>query len=167
MQRKYLILMVFSGLIIALDQVTKIYIHTHFKLHESLPVIQNFFNITYVRNKGAAFGMLHDSHETFRTIFFLAIPPLAAIIILFLLRGIKNSQTIYIYAYSAIFAGAIGNYIDRLRLGYVVDFLDFHIYNRFTWPAFNIADSAIVVGVITLMILTFFEEKQKKKQKKS
>lgn len=84
--KKYLILMAISGVVITLDQVTKLYIHTHFMHGESVPVMQSFFNLTYVRNTGAAFGFLRDANETLRTIFFLSVPPIAAIAILFLLR---------------------------------------------------------------------------------
>lgn len=153
LQPKYLILMAVAGLVVALDQLTKLYIHTNFELGEFLPVIHNYFNITYVRNTGAAFGFLRDAHETFRTAFFLSMPPLAMITILAILRGVANDDRVQIVALSAIFGGAIGNYLDRLRFGFVIDFLDFHWQNKYSYPAFNIADSAIVCGVCVLLIL--------------
>ncbi len=139
----------------------KVYVHTHFHLGESVIVIPNFFNLTYVRNFGAAFGFLAESHPSFREIFFLSMPPIALVIILGILRGVKDTDTKQIIALSSIFGGAIGNYIDRVRFRYVIDFLDFHLYNRWSWPAFNIADMAIVGGVGLLLLLMFLENKKK------
>lgn len=163
MKKKYLYLLVIVGLLVALDQLVKLYVHTQFRLGESLTVVPGFFNVTYVRNFGAAFGFLADSHPAFREMFFLAMPPIALIIILLILRGVPDRDTKQIIALSSIFGGAIGNYIDRLRFRYVIDFLDFHIGGRWSWPAFNIADSAIVGGVILLLILMFFESRPAKR----
>lgn len=160
MKFKYLFLIAWSTFVVALDQITKIYVHTRFELGESVSVIENFFNITYVRNPGAAFGFLADSHPGFREVFFLSIPPIAMVVILLILRGVFDRDRWQIFALSSIFAGAIGNYIDRIRFRYVIDFLDFHLYEKYTWPAFNVADSAIVVGVMILLVLMWFEKKQ-------
>lgn len=164
MKLKYLILAAISGVVIAIDQASKMYIYTHFGLHESVEVIKGFFNLTYVRNFGAAFGFLAGSHETFREIFFLSMPPIALLVILAILRGVKDTDRWQILSLSLVFSGAIGNYIDRLRFRYVIDFLDFHIQGKYSWPAFNIADSAIVVGV---SILLFLELTRTKKAKSS
>lgn len=158
LQRKYLILLCLSGLMISLDQLSKIYVHTQFQLHESLSVIPPFFNITYVRNYGAAFGFLAQAPETFRDLFFLSVPPLACAIIVALLRSVENTDTRQIVALSLVFAGAIGNYIDRLQFRYVIDFFDFQ-YKAFSWPAFNIADMCIVIGVFSLIYLMLRESK--------
>jgi signal peptidase II len=166
MKKKYLWLLAISGVLIALDQLTKVYVHTHFHLGESVVVIPNFFNFTYVRNFGAAFGFLAESHPSFRELFFLSMPPIALVIILGILRGVKDDDTKQIVALSSIFGGAIGNYIDRLRFRYVIDFLDFHLYNRWSWPAFNIADMAIVGGVCLLLLLMFVEKKKQDELKK-
>ena len=161
MKKKYIWLVLISGLLVAMDQLVKVYVHTHFHLGESVIVIPNFFNLTYVRNFGAAFGFLAESHPSFREIFFLSMPPIALLIILGILRGVKDDDTKQIIALSSIFGGAIGNYIDRVRFRYVIDFLDFHLYNRWSWPAFNIADMAIVGGVGLLLLLMFLENKKK------
>lgn len=153
MKLKYLILAAITGTIITVDQATKMYVHTHFHLHESIEVISGFFNLTYVRNQGAAFGFLANSHETFRELFFLSMPPVALLIILAILRTVADSDRWTIVSLSLVFGGAIGNYIDRVRFRYVIDFLDFHLQKKYTWPAFNIADSAIVVGVAVLLYL--------------
>ncbi len=160
-QRKYLILMCISGLFISLDQITKLYVHTQFQLHESLPIIPGFFHLTYVRNFGAAFGFLSEMPAVFRDVFFLLISPIACLIILYILKGVKNEDTRQILALSSIFAGAIGNYLDRLQFRYVIDFADFH-YGRFSWPAFNIADMAIVIGVCFLIYFMLSESKTEK-----
>lgn len=164
MSKKYLWLITVSGFLISLDQIIKLYIHTHYSLGESVAVIPNVFNLTYVRNFGAAFGFLAESHPSFREIFFLSMPPVALIIILAILRGVKNSDTKQIIALSSIFGGAIGNYIDRLRFRYVIDFLDFHIYGNWNWPAFNVADMAIVGGVGVLLLIMLSESKKTKTQ---
>jgi signal peptidase II len=156
MKLKYLILISISAALIALDQVTKLYILTHFNLGESMEVIPGFFNITYVRNFGAAFGFLAESNPQFREIFFLSVPPLALLVIISALRSLPDTDKYQIIAFSMIFGGAIGNYIDRIRFRYVVDFLDFHIQNKYVWPAFNVADSAIVCGVILLLLPMVF-----------
>lgn len=159
MRIKYLLLAAISGAIITADQAVKMYVHTHFDLHESIEVIPNFFNLTYVRNEGAAFGFLSTSHPIFKEIFFLSMPPIALLIILAILRNVLESDRWTISSLSLVFGGAIGNYIDRLRFRYVIDFLDFHIDRKYVWPAFNIADMAIVCGVAVLLFLEFTRNK--------
>ena len=156
-RKRYLILFAFSFLIVALDQLVKMYIHLNYQLGESIPVVAGFFNITYVRNLGAAFGFLAQTHPAFREIFFLAMPPMALVIILLILRTVKDEDYPQVFALSAVFGGAIGNYIDRWRFRYVIDFLDFHWKEVYTWPAFNIADMAIVGGVLLLLLMMFIE----------
>lgn len=170
MGRKYMILIVVSLFLVALDQLVKIYIHSHFDLHETVRVIDGYFNLTYVRNLGAAFGIFRDSHESFRQIFFLSIPPIAVGIIIYFIYGLPEEDLLQIFALSMISGGAIGNYIDRIRYGYVIDFLDFHYKDIYSWPAFNIADSAIVIGVILLsfvLLKEYRDEIQAKKLAKS
>jgi signal peptidase II len=162
MKKKLTWLFLISGIIIVLDQITKIQIYTHFQLGESVSVIKDLFNITYVRNFGAAFGFLAQTPPEFRDVFFLIMPPVALITILLILKGVDSKDNPQILALSSIFGGAIGNYIDRLRFGYVIDFLDFHYKNQYNYPAFNIADSAIVLGVGVLFLLMFLEERRKK-----
>ncbi len=163
--RKYLILATVAGAIIAIDQLIKIYVHANFSLGESLPVIQDIFHITYVRNTGAAFGFFRDAAEIFRTVFFLSMPPIACAIILRMLYTVEESDLWQIFSLSMIFGGAIGNYIDRLRFGYVIDFLDFHYKDVWSYPAFNVADSAIVGGVCILLTLMYLQARAEKRQK--
>lgn len=160
MKLKYLVLVAITGAIVTIDQATKMYVHTHFQLHESIDVISGFFNLTYVRNYGAAFGFLAESHQTFRELFFLSMPPVALLIILAILRTVPDADRWTTSSLSLVFGGAIGNYIDRLRFRYVIDFLDFHIDKKYTYPAFNVADSAIVVGVAILLFLELTRAKK-------
>jgi signal peptidase II len=163
MKIKYLILASIAGAIVTADQATKMWIHTHLLEGDIIQVITNVFNITHVHNMGAAFGFLAESHPEFRQAFFFAMPPIALIIILAILRGVRDTDRWTIAALSGVFGGAIGNYIDRLRYGYVIDFLDFTVvYNvnsnppgRFVYPSFNVADIAIVCGVAILLFLEF------------
>ena len=157
MNRKYLLLATIAGLVVTLDQVTKIYIHTQFYLGESYTIIPNFFDFTYVRNKGGAFGILSEANHIGRSLIFLFFPPVAMGLIIFMLRGLPQKDSIQTFALSIIFGGALGNYIDRLRLGYVVDFLDFHWNRAYTFPAFNAADSSIVIGVSILFFVYSLE----------
>ncbi len=166
MSKKYLILLSLSGLIICLDQLTKALVQTQFALGESISVISGFFNLTYVRNFGAAFGIFADLPPIAREMFFLSMPPIAILIILAILRGVHEKDWWQILALSSVFAGAIGNYIDRLRFRYVIDFLDFHYKEIYSWPAFNVADMAIVGGVMLLLLLMSLESRQKVKNEK-
>lgn len=154
---KYYLLITISCAVVAADQLAKLYVHTRFHLSETVQVIPNFFDLTYIRNYGAAFGFLSQVPNQFREPFFAIIPVLALVVILFILRTTKDTEKIQIFALSLVFGGAFGNYIDRLRLGYVIDFLDFHVANRYHWPAFNIADTAIVAGVGILLLQSLFE----------
>jgi len=159
MKVRYLLLATISGATVALDQVTKMFVHVHFHLQEIYTIIPGFFDITYVRNYGAAFGVFASTAKKFREPFFLLVPFVALVVIMLILRGLKDSQRGQIFGLSLIFGGAIGNYIDRLRFQYVIDFLDFHYSEVYHWPAFNVADSSIVCGV-ALLILQMFREKK-------
>lgn len=159
MQFRYQLLLIVSTVVLVLDQATKLYIDSRFALYESVRVIEHFFHITYVRNKGAAFGILADS--AIRVPFFITVATLAALGILWYLRHLREDQRLLHFALSLVFAGAVGNLIDRVRLGEVIDFLDVHWYH-YHWPAFNVADSAITVGVGLLLLDLWFEERRKK-----
>jgi signal peptidase II len=121
-------------------------------------VIRDFFNLTYVRNKGAAFGIFADS--AVRIPFFITVSVIAMLGILWYIRRIRNDQRLAIFSLSMVFAGAVGNLIDRIRLGEVIDFIDV-FWQRHHWPAFNVADSAITVGV-TLLFIDMWREDRKK-----
>ena len=143
------------GLVV--DQITKIYIDRSMRLFESIPVVENFFNLTYVRNKGAAFSFL--ANASWRLPFFICVSVIAALVILVAFRKLRDDQRLAQLSLAMIFSGAVGNLIDRLRLGEVIDFLDAHWYG-YHWPAFNVADSLICVGVFLLAIDMLREDKR-------
>ena len=122
-------------------------------LHHSISIVDGFFSLTYVRNTGAAFGIFAGSHEVFRLPFLIGVSILAIGFILVMLKRLRDDATGLVTALTFILGGAIGNLIDRVRHGEVIDFLDVY-YSNYHWPAFNLADSFITVGVtITLFYL--------------
>lgn len=136
-----------SAVVVLLDQVTKLAIKQNFALHESLEITA-FFNLVLVYNPGAAFSFLSDAGGWQRQLF-TGIALIASAWIVWLLRK-HHSQTLFSLALSLILGGALGNVIDRIRLGAVVDFLDFHAFGAH-WPAFNVADAAISCGAVLLI----------------
>jgi len=160
---RYKILGLVTAVTLVLDQATKLTIDSQFLLHESVQVLENFFHITYVRNKGAAFGILSDS--PLRIPFFITVALVAALGILWYLSRTRADQRLLHFALALVFSGAIGNLIDRIRLGEVIDFLDVHWY-RHHWPAFNVADSAITIGVALMLLDMWLEERKSKNDKK-
>ena len=137
--------------VVALDQVTKLLVDRLMALHESHEVLDGFLRLTYVRNRGAAFGILSDAELPFQAGLFslLSLAALAAIG-LYAWRLPAQSRLPRM-ALAVIMGGAIGNLIDRMRLGYVIDFVDAYL-GPHHWPAFNVADSAITVGVVLLVL---------------
>lgn len=150
--KKYYALAAITPLIIILDQVTKLLIVERFRLGETIPIISGFFNLTYIRNTGAAFGILAMAPQAFRVPFFVTVPLVALVVIGYIFKKISDNDLKLSTALSLVIGGAIGNLIDRVRLEYVVDFLDFHWSYQYHFPAFNVADSAICVGVGFLML---------------
>lgn len=150
-RRKYWILGVVAPFFLALDQWTKGLVLEKFQLGETLQ-LTSFFNLTYVRNTGAAFGILSDAHPEFRVPFFTAVPLIALVTIGYIFKKLKPEENRLALALALVVSGAIGNFIDRIKYGYVVDFLDFHWNYEAHFPAFNVADSAICVGVGLLML---------------
>ncbi len=132
--------------VVVLDQATKIMIMAYFNLYELQPVIPGLFNLTYLTNTGAAFGMLAGAQSVWRQVFFVGVAALALGVMAFSYRQFRSQGKIFAHAIGLIAGGAVGNLIDRLRFGAVVDFLDFYLGTHH-WPAFNVADSAICVGV--------------------
>jgi signal peptidase II len=150
-----------AGLVVALDQITKAWILASFHLYESRSVVDGLFHLTYVRNRGAAFGFFAGLDPTFRRFFFLAVTAVALAVILVVVRRLGPDRGWMISALALVFGGAIGNAIDRVRWGEVVDFLDF-FWRGHHWPAFNVADSAITVGMGVLIALELFGRRVEK-----
>ncbi|OGQ34011.1 MAG: signal peptidase II [Deltaproteobacteria bacterium RIFCSPHIGHO2_12_FULL_43_9] len=143
MKNRYLVLCTISCAIVILDQISKFLIVTNLQLGEHIVVIQNFFHITRNHNTGAAFGILRNAPDILRLTLLLSLPIIAVVIILNILKTVSDKWRVT--ALALIMGGAVGNFIDRLRLQHVVDFLDF-FYQQWHYPAFNIADSSICVG---------------------
>lgn len=157
---KFTLLGIITVLVLVSDQFTKYLIYPRFHVGQSVPVIDGLFSITYVQNFGAAFGLLHKAPLWFRDPFFIIVPLVALVVITMLLISVPKEKKWAQVGLALIFSGALGNLIDRVRFGYVVDFLDFYV-KSWHWPAFNVADSCIVIGVGIVLILSFIEDRQK------
>lgn len=139
-------LLVIAGGIVCLDQATKALVLAKMPLYQSIEVIPGFFNLTHVHNPGGAFSFLANQPQLVRQVVFLFVSGLAAALVLHFYRKVPTTLPWLANAFAAIFGGAVGNMIDRLRMGAVVDFLDFDLI-LMRWPTFNVADSAICVGI--------------------
>jgi signal peptidase II len=149
--------------VILLDQATKRVIVGTLRLGQGLPVVPGFFDLVFVLNPGAAFSFLATLPDSVRNPFFITISVTAVILILVYRTRHLQQHELASLSLALILGGAIGNLIDRLRYGMVVDFLLVHVY-EYHWPAFNVADSAISVGV-TLMVLDMLLEWRREKRK--
>ena len=147
-------------LVVLLDQLSRAWNIATLRLHEGFSVIDGFFNVVHVRNPGAAFGFLAAAPPLFRYIFFIAVTLAAILLILRYLRVSRIEKTSLVSALALILAGAVGNLIDRVRFGEVVDFLDVYI-GSYHWPAFNVADSAITVGAAILIAVLLRRRKER------
>ena len=145
--------------IIILDQWTKWIVVTKMDVYDRIPIIENFFSITSHRNKGAAWGILQGQMT-----FFYIITVVVIIGIVFYMQKYARENNFLAVALSLLLGGAIGNFIDRLFRKEVVDFLDFIIFT-YDFPIFNVADSALTIGVIFVLIITLLEERKGKKGK--
>lgn len=163
MKLKYLVLLSVTGSIISLDQLTKHLITQRFHLGESIELISGFFNLTYVRNPGAAFGLLGHLDASVRVPFFIVVPIIALGVIFYVFRKVEDSDLKLACALSLVIGGAFGNLIDRAAYNYVIDFLDFH-WDLSHFPAFNVADIAICVGV-GFLILDIIQKERSLKSK--
>ncbi len=137
---------------LVLDQVTKQWVANSFELYESVKVLP-VFSFTYVHNLGAAFSFLADQGG-WQRYFFTAIAAIASIVFVYWLAKTPKSNVLLGIAFSLMLSGALGNLIDRVLFGYVIDFLDFH-WNGNHFPAFNVADSAIFVGAAFMILESF------------
>jgi len=148
---KYRLVSNVSGLIVIADQITKIAVDKTIPLHHTIEIIPNFVALTYLRNTGAAFGFLAGGYSAYRMAFFVVVSIIAIGCIFYLLKMIRPEKKIFLVSLSLRLGGALGNMAARLRLGEVIDFILIHYYDLH-WPAFNVADSAITVGVALLIL---------------
>lgn len=158
---RYVVFFIAAGVVLLVDLATKSAVMSAFSLHESIPVIPGFFDLTYVRNPGAAFGFLAGTSPAFRSFFFSGVAVAAILFILYFLFREKEAGLTLTLSLGLIIGGATGNLLDRIRFGEVVDFLDFSI-GGYHWPAFNAADSAISVGAC-LLLYEIFKRKERRK----
>ncbi len=147
----YLIYLISAG-VIALDQLSKILIVRSMTLYETIPVIKDIFHITYTRNKGVAFSMLSNIPDTFRVPFFALTTGAVIAVILWFFRGLIKKSGYVRVCFGLIVGGALGNFIDRVRIGEVIDFIEVGLNQNLKWPIFNVADSCINIGVVMLLV---------------
>ena len=146
-----------TALIVILDQISKLFAIKYLKGQNPYIIIEKHFELRYVENYGAAFGILQQ-----KRILFLIITTIVLILIIFFLyRNYRYLSTISKFALSLFLGGAIGNFIDRIRLGYVVDFLRVNIIPNYDFPVFNIADTFIVIGTILIVFIVLFDKYEK------
>lgn len=142
MEKKHNVIFSMSLVIILIDQLSKFFVRTNFQLNQSIPIINNIFHLTYINNTGAGFGILKAQALI---LIFVSISVIG--IIFYNFDKIKNKETLLQIFVAFVLGGTIGNIIDRIAYGYVIDFIDFRI-----WPIFNFADSFVTIGVIGLII---------------
>jgi len=152
----YAFYVLFVTILVIIDQYVKNLVVSNIELGKQIPLIDNFFSLTHVRNYGAGFSILQNER-----VFLIVLSCVAIIVLSYLLVKAKKNDTLSIISYILIISGALGNLIDRVRLGYVVDFLDFKIFG-YDYPVFNVADSFITVGCFILIIMVILESKNAK-----
>jgi signal peptidase II len=153
--RRYLFLAAVAGTVLILDQITKSIVQERMRIHESVPIVERFFSLTYIRNPGAAFGLFADHGNGLRMAFFVTISVVAIVFLWTLFVKTPKEAFVGRLSMAMVMGGAMGNLVDRIRFGEVVDFLDFYV-GSYHWPAFNVADSSISIGV-ALMVWYFIQ----------
>jgi signal peptidase II len=155
MRRDYIFFIITALAVVIIDQISKIAVAGSIMYYESVPVIDGFLNLVHVRNRGMAFGLMNRPDVQLSFYFLVAATVVAIILLILWFRSLKGESRGLVFGLSLVLGGAIGNLIDRLRLKEVVDFIDFFIGN-YHWPAFNVADSAVTVGVFWILINVVF-----------
>ncbi len=148
MKKKYLIALSAALFVIFLDQLTKLLIRRSFQPNESVPMISSILHLTYVTNTGSAFGLFRGFN-----LIFIIFSIIVVIAVFYFIRQAKENRKALQLSLGLLMGGTIGNLVDRLLYGYVTDFIDFRV-----WPVFNVADSAVTVSVIFLIILLWRED---------
>lgn len=153
MKKNSILAIVSVFLLIGLDQLVKFLITSHMALYDTIPVIKNIFHITYIQNRGAAWGSLQGKRIFLLVVTLLVLAFLVYFYIKMLrLNKYKDLRILFIF----VFSGAVGNMIDRIRLGYVIDMFDFRLIN---FPIFNVADIYVTCSMIILLIIILFKYK--------
>jgi signal peptidase II len=156
-KKRHLRFILVAGIIVGLDQLTKALVVANIPAYHTVSVISGFFNLTRIYNTGGAFGFLSGHPSGIQQVLFLTASILATGLILFLYGKTPPGQAALEFGFSLILGGAAGNVIDRIRIGKVIDFLDFHIMGLH-WPAFNVADSAITLGMLIFIYHLLFNK---------
>ena len=159
---KLRISVIIAAVVVVLDQISKWLVVKYVPLYDTIRLLP-FLDVTHVRNPGAAFGIFRDLPDDVRLIFFAVVLITAVAVILYFLSRTGPQDKLLRFSLGLILGGAIGNSIDRFRLRYVTDFIDFHWFGNpaLHWPPFNIADSAITIGVILILFDTFITKRGK------
>ncbi|EPR42262.1 Lipoprotein signal peptidase [Desulfovibrio sp. X2] len=147
MQRRYAFVLGLAAVVLAADQASKAAVRAHIGAFERIPVIPGFLDLVNVGNRGAAFGFLNRADWSWPSLVFAGVSLVALGVILWLVKSARDRVSLA--ALALIMGGAVGNLVDRLRFGFVVDFIDAYV-GELHWPAFNVADSAICVGAVLL-----------------
>ena len=157
---KYLLTFIICITIVLLDQLSKYLVTVYIPLYSSVDILP-VLDFTHIRNTGVAFGMLQNLPPSVKLPFFIAVFVVAVVVVISIIRNTGSSNKSMIVGLALILAGAIGNSLDRFRLGYVTDFNDFHWFNNpsLHWPPFNVSDSAITVGAILIIVTSIFFSK--------
>jgi signal peptidase II len=155
MKRDKIFFIITALVVVIIDQLSKIAAAGSIGYYESIPIIDGFLNLVHVRNRGMAFGLMNGPNAQLSFYFLVSATVIAIILLILWFNSLKGKSRGLIFGLSLILGGAVGNLIDRLRIKEVVDFIDFFI-GEYHWPAFNLADSAITVGVFWIVINVIF-----------
>ncbi|MCX8042659.1 MAG: signal peptidase II [Desulfobacterota bacterium] len=151
-----------AALVLACDQYTKHLVCMHIPLFGKIEILPGVLDLVHIRNTGIAFGLLQNIGSAYRTAVMFGVGAVALVLLGVLTAHVTWTQKLQVVALSLIFGGAVGNLIDRIRFGEVVDFIDVHWRNLYHWPAFNVADSAISIGIAFVVIDELVLKKRKK-----
>jgi signal peptidase II len=151
MKNKYYLI---TLLVLIVDHLTKWIVRTQMDVHDAIDIIPNYLRISYVRNSGVAFGLFADIQSVWKPYILAAMAVVAVIVILIYSARMPLNRTLLQLALAITLGGILGNFTDRIMHGFVVDFIEFHVKESFHWPTFNVADSAITIGIALLLIDT-------------
>jgi signal peptidase II len=161
------IIALIAAAVIALDQYTKYLICANLGLYGRIEVIPGYLDIIHIRNSGVAFGFLKGFGTQYKTLSLIGVAAVAIFLLGFLISQVRRDQKLQAFSLALILGGAIGNIIDRFRLGEVVDFVDAHWQGIYHWPAFNVADMGISVGIVLLLADELLSRKKPAMQEKA
>src|SRR3990170_890605 len=156
---RYLLLTVVAGGVIIVDQASKYAVQHMMVLYDYIEVIPGFFGFTYIPNPGAAFGLFGNAAASVRSFFLIGISITALAVLFFMYAKLTEKSILIHISIGMIIGGAVGNLIDRIRLRWVIDFLDLH-WRGYHWPTFNVADFAITIGTMILLFNVLFHQRE-------